>query len=249
MRALLLEKLKLFVTGFLLVSLLWYAAYLVIGRAVMPNPLIVLRAVPYLLNHNIVLHFTHSLYRILVGLGASMLVGLVIGILAADRVASKVLTPFLYLTYPIPRVALLPVVMLVFGLGDTSKIIMISLIVVFPIIIVVRDSVKDIPKETYNTLTCLGASRLQVFVTITLPWAAASILSTMRISLGTAMAILFFTETYGTTFGMGFFILDMWQRINYVMMFAGIVVLSIAGFFLFICIDLLEGILLKWKKA
>jgi NitT/TauT family transport system permease protein len=138
--------------------------------------------------------------------------------------------------------------MLVFGLTNTAKIIMITIVVVFPIIVVVRDTIRQIPKATYNGLICLGASKWQMFKIVTLPFAFSGILSTLRISLGTSMAILFFTETYGTQFGMGFFILDMWQRINYVMMFAGIVVLSLTGFILFAIIDLLENVLLKWNK-
>ncbi|MCL1997783.1 MAG: ABC transporter permease subunit [Turicibacter sp.] len=246
--AILVEKLRSFGIGLVIVGAIWYLAYIVIDRAVMPNPMLVIQSLPTLLNHNIGTHFMHSMYRAFMGLFFSMTIGLVVGILAANVHAAKVLTPFLYFTYPIPRVALLPVIMLVFGLGDTSKIIMITLIVAYPIIIVVRDSVKDIPKETYNTLICLGATRVQMFFTVTLPWAASGVLSAMRISLGTAIAILFFTETYGTSFGMGFFILDMWQRINYVLMFAGIVVLSFTGFIIFVFIDVLEDVLLRWRK-
>jgi NitT/TauT family transport system permease protein len=183
------------------------------------------------------------------GLFFSMLIGLTVGVLAAGQRLSKVLNPVIYLLYPIPRVAFLPVVMLVFGLRDISKIIMIILIVVFPVAIVVRDTVKDIPKEMYNSLICLGASKMQAFFTITLPWAMSGIFSSLRLSLGTASAILFFTETYGASLGIGFFILDMWQRMNYVMMFSGIVVLGIAGFVLFALIDIIEDKLFSWKKT
>lgn len=242
-------KFRDFVSGFFLLMLLWYTAYIIIDRNVMPNPVLVIRALPGLLEHNILTHFAHSFYRVFMSLGISMAAGLTIGILAASKTFAKILNPFIYFTYPIPRVALLPVVMLVFGFGDASKIIMITLIVVFPIILVVRDGVRDIPGEMYNAVTCLGASRFQVFLIITLPWAAASIFSTLRLSLGTAVAVLFFTETYGTNYGMGFFIMDMWQRINYVMMFAGIAVLSFAGFLLFVIIDIVENIVLKWKRV
>ena len=242
------KAIKSFFIGASITILIWFLAYIIIDSRIMPSPLQVLRAMPLLLNHNIFTHLWHSSYRVLVALVVSVFLGLVIGISASNKYISKVLTPFIYFTYPIPRVALLPVVMLTFGLRDTSKIIMIVLIIVYPITIMVRDSVKDIPKELLNTLTCLGATKFQVFFTVTLPWAASGILSSLRISLGTAIAILFFTESYGTTNGMGFFILDMWQRLNYVLMFAGIVVLSLSGFLLFVFIDVLEDILLKWKK-
>ena len=246
--AFMLGKLRDIVLGFALLMLLWYAAYVSIDRNVMPSPILVIRALPDLLNHNIFAHLAHSLYRVLMSLGVSMLAGLFIGILAAGKSFGKILDPFIYVMYPIPRIAFLPVIMLVFGFGDASKIIMIAIVVVFPIILVVRDGVRDIPRELYNAITCLGASKLQVFYVITLPWAAASVFSTLRVSLGISFAILFFTETYGTNYGMGFFIMDMWQRINYVMMFAGIVTLGILGFFLFVAIDVVESFVLRWKK-
>ncbi|MCL2611492.1 MAG: ABC transporter permease subunit [Defluviitaleaceae bacterium] len=237
-----------FLIGSICVIFVWYIAYFLIDHPVLPNPIAVFTALPNLLNHNIISHFFHSLYRMIMGLSISMIAGLIFGLIAANKRFSKIFNPFLYFIYPIPRVAFLPVIMLVFGITNTAKIIMITIVVVFPIIVVVRDTVKQIPKTTYNSLICLGASSWQMFRTVTLPFAVAGILSTLRISIGTSMAILFFTETYGTQFGMGFFILDMWQRINYVMMFAGIVVLSLTGFMLFVLIDLLENVLLKWQK-
>ena len=229
---------------------IWYLGFLAMDSHVLPNPVVVFRHLPTIMNETMWLHLRHSFLRVLMGLVVSMSIGLAMGILAAqNKWLAKILNPFIYFTYPIPRVALLPVVMLLFGMGDTSKVIMISMIVVYPIIIVVRDSVADIPKDIDNALTCYGASRVDVFFSITLPWAFSAILSTLRISLGTAIAILFFTETYGTRFGMGFFILDAWMRISYVQMYGGIVLLSLSGYVLFMVIDLLEDYLLRWKKG
>ena len=243
------NKLKSFFIGASSVFVLWYLGYLYIQRPVLPSPVAVFQHLPSMMNETMWSHLGHSFFRVIMGLTLSMLIGLVVGILAAQsRLLSKILNPFIYFTYPIPRVALLPVVMLLFGMGDESKIIMITLVVVYPVIIVVRDSVADIPKEIYHALTCYGASKREVFFYITLPWAFSAILSTLRISLGTAIAILFFTETYGTRFGMGFFILDAWMRISYLQMYGGIVLLSVAGYLLFMTIDFLEDYLLRWKK-
>ena len=239
---------KNFVIGAGIVFVIWYIAYVVIDRNVMPSPIIVLSRMYQLANHNIHIHLFSSFTRVALALAISMILGLFLGIISTHRYISKLMMPFLYFTYPIPRVALLPVVLLVFGLGDASTIIMICLIVIYPIIIVVRDTVKGIPRESYTGLVSLGASRMQIFRYVTLPWAFSAILSTLRISLGTAIAILFFTESYGTDHGMGFFILDMWMRLNYVMMFAGIVALSLFGFILFGIVDILEDVFLRWKK-
>ena len=239
-----------FIIGAVLVPGIWQVLHLALNIHVLPGPVLVIRELPRILGPEILTHVYHSAYRVFMALFFSIIIGLLLGIAAAGKgMLSRVLTSFLYFTYPIPRVALLPVVLLIFGLTDMSKIIMITIIVVYPIIIVVRDSVKDIPKDIYNTLTCHGAGKLQTFRYVTLPWALSSAFSTARITLGTAVSVLFFIEAYGARHGMGFFILDSWMRLNYVRMYAGIVVLSLAGFVLFILIDIAENTILKWKKV
>ena len=248
MKTQLLQKTLSTTLGATLLIAIWQATHLYMQSSVLPSPATVFTALPNLLNQNILAHISASLYRVSVALTFSLFFGLILGIISAGQgVVAKVISSFLFFTYPIPRVALLPVVMLTFGLGDTSKVIMISLIVVYPIIIVVRDSVRAIPKEMYNALTCYGASYPQRFIYVTLPWATSAIISTLRISLGTAIAILFFTETYGTRFGMGFFIMDSWMSLRYVQMYAGIVVLSLVGFVLFSIVDIIEKIFLHWR--
>lgn len=238
------------VVGALLVLSIWQIAHIILDVNVLPSPFAVIMSIPSLGERNVFAHASHSFFRVAMGLFFSMLIGLIIGIAAAgENVFSRVLTPFIYFTYPMPKVALLPAVMLIFGLTNLSKIIMIVLIVVFPVIVVARDSVKDIPKQTCNTLICYGASKPQIFFYVTLPWALSGILSTTRISLGTAISILFFVEAYGSRYGMGFFILDAWMRLNYIQMYAGIVVLSIFGFVLFVAIDLVESTAMRWKKG
>jgi NitT/TauT family transport system permease protein len=143
--------------------------------------------------------------------------------------------------------ALLPIVMLLFGLGEGSKIIMIFLIVVFQIIITARDAVREIPKEAYYSLDSLGANRLQIFREIIAPASLSEVITATRLSIGTAISVLFFTETYGTRYGMGYLIMDSWMRVNYVEMYSSIVVLSIMGLLIFSIIDIIEGYVCAWR--
>ncbi|MFF2910961.1 ABC transporter permease [Paenibacillus sp. NPDC057934] len=234
---------------FFCMNVVWYIAYLLMNHPILPSPLAVYQAMGELGGRDLALNVGYSLMRIFAGVLLALLIGLMIGLLMGRSATwNKLLDPVVYLTYPVPKIALLPVVMLFFGLGETSKILMIMLILLFQIIISVRDGVKSIPDNTYDVLTSLGAGSAQKFWNVTLPGALSVILSTIRISLGTAISVLFFTEIYGTDHGMGFFIMDAWLRLDYPEMYAGIMLFSLVGFVLFLLVDLLDYKFMKWRN-
>ncbi|MFL0247963.1 ABC transporter permease [Candidatus Clostridium stratigraminis] len=242
------KKIKLFIEGFILFNILWYILAVVINMRVLPKPTDIYFNLTNLYGEKLYLHVLVSLYRVSYGLIISLVLGVAIGLtMAYSKLWNKILNPLVYFTYPIPKTALLPVVMLLFGLGDSSKVIIIVLILIFQIIVAVRDAVINIPEETYNPIKSLGASRLQIFTNITLPAIMPELLTNLRLSVGTALSILFFAEGYGTQYGIGYYILDAWTRIDYISMYAGILVISLLGFFLFILIDILEEVICKWK--
>ena len=244
-----LNKIKNFSYGFILVHLLWlYGTHFVNDRLI-PSPFIVYTRVDVEFLNQMVLHVGYSLWRLFLGLSISIVLGLCFGLLMArSKAFGRLLNPLMYFLYPIPKMAFLPVVMLTFGLGNPTTIAMIVLIIVFQMMVNVRDGIISIPAENYHTLITLGANRWQLFKDITFPAALSQILSGARVALGTATAILFITETHGTRHGMGFYIMDAFNRINYVDMYAGIVILSLMAFILFLLIDTLDAILLKWAK-
>lgn len=243
------NKIKNFLYGFILIHLLWlYGTHFVNDRLI-PSFLIVYARIDAAFLTNMALHVGHSLWRLLIALFISILLGLFFGLLMARaQIFKKLLNPLIYFLYPIPKMAFLPVVMLTFGLGSPTTIVMIILVIVFQIMVNVRDGISNIPPENYHTLSVLGANKWQLFKDVTFPAALSQILSSTRVALGTATAILFITETHGTRYGMGFYIMDAFNRINYVDMYAGIVILTLVAFSLFLLIDTLDAILLKWAK-
>ena len=235
------KKVKLFVQGFIMFNILWYIAAVVVNMRVLPKPTDIYFNMNKLYGENLYIHVLVSLYRVSSGLIIALLLGISIGlIMAYSKTWNKILNPLVYFTYPIPKTALLPIVMLLFGLGDSSKIILIVLILVFQIIVAARDATLNIESESYNLINSLGASKLQVFRNITIPAILPTLLTNLRLSIGTALSILFFAEGYGTQLGIGYYILDAFNRIDYISMYAGILILSITGFMLFISIDILE---------
>ena len=243
------NKIKSFIYGFVLLHLLWLFGHFQVNPRVIPSPLAVYANMDATFWDSMIGHIGHSLWRLLLAMLLSIIIGLSLGLLTAQsKVIGRLLNPFIYFTYPIPKMAFLPVVMILLGLGNPTIITMIILIIVFQIIINVRDGINSIPEENYQTLIVLGANKWQLFKDVTFPAALSHILSSARVALGTATAILFITENHGISYGVGHFIHNSRMRIQWVNVFSGIIVLSIMAFMLFLVIDVLEAVFMKWNK-
>lgn len=243
-----LKELLTFGKGFVILNILWYIGCIILNSRILPMPHDIYMHLPGLLKEEFAIHIIASLYRVGMGLLISFTTGIAIGLLMgySERV-NKLLNPLVYFTYPIPKMALLPVAMTIYGLGDGSKITMIVLITVFQVIVSVRDAVVNVSKEHYNPLISLGATNVQLFKHVTLPAILPEILTNIRLCIGTSFSILFFSEAYGTSEGVGYFIQDAWTRIDYIDMYSGIVILSVLGLLLFILIDFIESLVCRWK--
>jgi NitT/TauT family transport system permease protein len=135
----------------------------------------------------------------------------------------------------------MPIIMIFFGIGELSKIIITTLIIVFQLIISIRDAVKEIPEENYDLFASLNATLLNRFRHITIPAALPIIFSSLRVSVGTAISVLMIAESYGTDTGLGFYIIDTWMRADYVQMYFGIFCLSAVGFVIFATLDFMQA--------
>lgn len=236
-----------FAIGAVLINLLWYVGSLVLSTSALVSPIDVYAHLPRLVG-KIAPHIWASLYRLFVGIPIALFIGIAMAwSMYRFRKIRLLLGSFVYLCYPIPKLALLPVVMILAGLGDAGKITMIVLIILFQITINVRDSLNNIPKESFLVATSLGATAPQILRHILIPATLPDVLSTLRVAIGTAISVLFVTETYGTDKGMGYFIIDAWMRLSYVEMYGGIVLLSVVGFVLFFLTDLAEAYFCRWR--
>lgn len=243
------KSIQLLFAGIASFNVIWWLLALVFNNKALPSPIDVYAILPKTLSLGMFDHSTASLRRIFIGVFIALVVGMTGGILTGlSKKANKLLNPLLYLSYPVPKLALLPVVMIIFGIGETTKVVMIILIIVFQIVIYIRDAIRNIDKENYYVLSSLGASRTQQIWHVVLPGILPETLSALRVTVGIATSVLFVTETFGTDKGLGFFIVDAWMRIDYLTMYAGIVMLSIIGSLLFLLLDITDAVFCKWSK-
>ena len=242
-------SLRMFAFGIFLCLVLWAVTAQILQMPVIPSPEQVLLRLVQKFPDTIAVHAGYSLLRIVLGLVVAVAVGYPVGVLMGyfPRV-NRLLAPILYLTYPVPKIALLPVVMLLFGVGETSKMLLVFLIIVFQVVVAVRDAVAAIPPETYAPLRVLGATFAQIVRHIIVPASLPKFITAVRVAMATAISVLFFTETFGTQYGIGYYIMDAWLRVNYLDMYAGIAVLSTMGLLLFILLDWTERRLCAWNQ-
>lgn len=225
---------------------LWYLLHLTLHQAIIPSPWAVftrlMTNLPALLPH-----FFASLRRILMAIFATMAIGIPAGLfLGRHPLGDRLISPVLLALFPVPKIAFLPVLMLLFGLGDLSKILLIMLVILFQLMLQIKDRVKDIDQAMYYAIQSMGASKVQVYRHVILPAMLPSIFTALRISIGTSLSVLFFAENYAAKYGLGFYIMDSWVRISYVDMFTGIVLLSCLGGGLFYGVHLMERRYCRW---
>lgn len=137
--------------------------------------------------------------------------------------------------------------MLLFGLGDASKIAVIVLIVASQVLVNARDAAKAVAEGYFESARAMGAGPAARLRHVLLPAALPALLSALRVSLGTATAVLFFAETFATEEGLGWYIMDAWARVDYPGMFAAILALSLFGLACFAAVDAAERLLCRWN--
>ena len=230
-------------------TLIWWLLSVLLQKPFLPGPGTVFLVMTARFREGVLHpHLLISLLRVLAALFFSFIPALLLGILAGrNRLADRLISPAFYLLFPIPKVALLPIILLFLGLGDGSKIFFVALIVFFQFYLNIRDEAAGISRQYFDSLTTLGGGRLDELRHIVLPALMPRIFSSLRMTLGTAIAVLFLAETFATRTGIGWYIMDAWSRIAYADMYAGILALSLAGLVLFLILDLFEARVCRWK--
>lgn len=238
-----------YIIAAVVIFVIWEIIAIIINIPMIPSPFLVFEKLIGIFFSDIAIHAYYSLMRIVAGLFLAIIIGYPLGlVMGYFKKCNRFLSPLVYLTYPVPKISLLPIVMLILGVGESAKILMIFLIIIFQVVISVRDGIREIPKETFYPLISLGASFKDFFVYILWPAVLPKFLTAIRVAMATAVSVLFFTETFGTKYGMGYFIMDAWLRVNYLDMYAGIMALSCIGLFIFGFIDFIENISCRWQK-
>lgn len=228
--------------GLLFITLFWQLLALILNRSILPSPFEVVPLFFRLMTGELSLHFLASAARVLTSIIISVLLAVPIGlILGQSRKLNRLISPVIAVLYPIPKIVFLPIVYVLMGISDFSKIFLISLILFFQILVVVRDEAMKLPEDLILSAKSLGAGRLGLYFFIYGPASIPGILTSIRISISTAIAVLFLAEQSLTEYGLGYFIIvKSYQILRYREMYAGILAISLLGAIFYLAIGLLE---------
>ncbi|MDY1036858.1 taurine ABC transporter permease TauC [Enterobacteriaceae bacterium RIT714] len=192
-------------------------------------------------------HLAASLGRILVALLAAVLIGIPVGIaMGLSPTVRGILDPLIELYRPVPPLAYLPLMVIWFGIGETSKILLIYLAIFAPVAMSALAGVKSAQQVRIRAAQSLGARRAQVLWFVILPGALPEILTGLRIGLGVGWSTLVAAELIAATRGLGFMVQSAGEFLATDVVLAGIAVIAVIAFSLELGLRALQRRLTPW---
>lgn len=193
-------------------------------------------------------HLLASLGRVFAALVCAIAVSVPIGFaIAASPVGRGIFDPLIEFLRPIPPLAYLPLVIIWVGIGEPSKVLVIAIAMVAPIVISTAAGVRGVSKDRVNAARAFGATRLQVLRLVVLPSALPSILTGIRIALGAGWSTLVAAELVAATRGLGFMIQSAAQFLVTDIVIMGIVVIAAVSFALEFAVRLAQRVFVPWS--
>lgn len=193
-------------------------------------------------------HLRASLARLALGALIGGVPALALGLLMGlYRPLRAVIEPLVAATYPIPKSAILPLLLLIFGLGEASKVAMVAIGVFYPVLINSMAGVLEIDRIYLDVGRNFGASRWQVVRTIALPGALPLVLAGAKLGLGMGLILISIAEMIGAKSGLGYMIWNAWELLSVETMYVGLLVIALLGFAITIALNELERRVVPWK--
>ena len=184
-------------------------------------------------------------FGILVGGVPALFLGIAMGLSRRLRAA---IDPLVAATYPIPKSAILPLLLLIFGLGEASKVAMVALGMFYPVLINTVAGVSTINRIYLDVGHNFGANRWQIFKTVALPGAMPSIMAGIKLGVGMGLILIAIAEMIGAKTGIGYMIWNAWQILTVDTMYVGLLVIALLGFVFSVALDALEKRLVPWQN-
>jgi ABC-type nitrate/sulfonate/bicarbonate transport system permease component len=188
-------------------------------------------------------------YRLLLGFVIGGAPGLAAGVLSGgSRTIRQLLYPLATALYVVPRIAMLPLVLVAFSISETARVFMVAFSVFFIVYFSALSGVEQVERTHLDTARAFGAGRLRLAWTVLLPGAAPAIFSGLRVALGFALIVIVGTEFLAANDGLGARIWLSYQIFDFPSMYAGIVAVTVLGLVLAGVLLAIERAALPWRR-
>ncbi len=187
--------------------------------------------------------------RLLWGFLLGTLPGLVVGVAAGVSRAVRDLTyPLATALYVVPRIAMLPLVLVAMGINDDARVFMVAFSVFFIVFFSALSGVEQVDRACIEAARAFGAGRARLGLTVLLPGAAPAVFSGLRVAMGFALIVIVGTEFLAANDGLGARIWTSYQIFDFTSMYAGIVAVTVLGVLLAWALLGLEWLLVPWRR-
>ena len=235
----------------LVIGLFWEVGAAAFGDAVLPSPvatgklfLVSLADPAYLA------HLSVSSIRLAVGMTIAAVLAFVLGLwLGHVRLADRLGSPLVFITYPLPKIVLLPVFFLLLGLGESSRILLIALTTGYQMLVIVRASAKALDPVYEEAVRFMGGTIWSVVKNVYIPAALPDFFTSLKVASGTGVAVLFLAESFATNTGLGYLIMDAWGLGDTLAMFNGILGMGALGLALYASVWGAERLACPWHRG
>jgi NitT/TauT family transport system permease protein len=195
-------------------------------------------------------HLSASMQRLFWGFLFGGIPALLLGIaMGLNRTFRAVLDPIVSATYPIPKSAILPLILLIFGLGEASKIVMVAVGIFYPILINTIAGVLEINKIYFDVSRNFGARGWQVFRTVAFPGALPLIMTGIKLGVGMGLILISLAEMVGAKSGLGYMMWNAWEILSVETMYVGLLVIAALGIVFTLVLTEIERLIVPWKAT
>lgn len=236
-----------------LIVAVWQAAgsLHLIAPSLLPTPLAISKQfINLLLSGALLEHFGSSTFRALSGFVLGGLTGLLLGLFTGlGKIAERTLDPTVQMLRTIPLLSLIPLFILWFGIGEFSKVLMISLGAFFPVYVNTFLGIRNVDVKLYDVSRIFQYSKIQLLTRLILPAALPNILLGIRLALGVSWLVLVVAEMMGTSSGIGYMIQDARAYSQTDIVFVGIIIFAVIGKLSDSVVRIMETRLLRWRET
>lgn len=205
--------------------------------------------IPLLLSGELLYNTAISVQRVLLGFAAGSIPGILLGMsMGLSPVIRSAVEPMIQATYPIPKLAIMPFILLVFGIGETSKVFTIAIGVFYLVVINTTAGVLNIEKIYLDVAKNFGASRKDFYLTVAFPGALPMIFAGLKLGMGMALILIVAAELSAAKAGVGWMIWRAYDMFDIEQMFVALIVLSALGYLFALLLDAVERWVLPWKQ-